>query len=147
MKPNATAAPAGVEEIAREMCERADATFGAAHATDLRYLAARLRALPAAEADEDLADAALRRRLEAYNAKLRDVLARKGYRESCDIPACNCGDEWAHGGYAETRLREIGDLLGLRTQGVTLADAVKRLVEQDDALRAAARPDARRRLA
>ena len=42
-------------------------------------------------------------------ASAESALSRKGYRRSCDIPACNCGDSWAHGGYADTRLREILD--------------------------------------
>jgi len=43
----------------------------------------------------------------------RDVAERAlrmhGYRKSCDIPACNCGDQWHHGGTAERRLREVLD--------------------------------------
>jgi hypothetical protein len=43
----------------------------------------------------------------------RDVAERAlrmhGYRKSCDIPACNCGDQWIHGGTSERRLREVLD--------------------------------------
>lgn len=60
------------------------------------------------------------------------ALERHGYRRSCDIPACNCGDTWAHGGNAATRLREISDALGAWTQGRTLLDAVRTLVDTAD---------------
>lgn len=39
------------------------------------------------------------------------ALLGKGYRKSCDIPACNCGDQWNHGGHANERLREISDAM------------------------------------
>lgn len=39
------------------------------------------------------------------------ALERHGYRRSCNIPACNCGDQWNHGGYAAERLRELADVL------------------------------------
>jgi hypothetical protein len=35
------------------------------------------------------------------------ALQMRGYRKSCDIPACNCGDQWLHGGTAERRLHEV----------------------------------------
>jgi hypothetical protein len=49
--------------------------------------------------------------LERQLATAEGALRSKGYRKSCDIPACNCGDQWNHGGHAEERLREIGDAL------------------------------------
>ena len=56
------------------------------------------------------------------------ALLRKGYRMSCDIPACNCGDQWTHGGHAEMRLTEIREALeqaDARRNGETLlADVV-----------------------
>lgn len=54
----------------------------------------------------------LRSQLTAANEraeKAERILARKGYRKSCDIAACNCGDNWSHGGHAEERLHEIAD--------------------------------------
>ena len=36
-----------------------------------------------------------------------DALTRKGYRQSCDLPACNCGDQWTHGGRAREELAEL----------------------------------------
>jgi hypothetical protein len=68
-------------------------------------------------------------RIEAVQAQLatlteeRDIAERalqsKGYRKECDIPACNCGPQWSHGGRAEERLREISDALPYQN-GVTL---------------------------
>jgi hypothetical protein len=79
--------------------------------------------------------------------KAEDALLRKGYRLSCDIPACNCGDQWNHGGHAEMRLSEIGEALEqavARRNGQTiLADVVHALACLDraeaelEALRAA----------
>lgn len=51
----------------------------------------------------------------------------EGYRR-CDIPACNCGS-W-HGGNAYIRLSEIADVLEDRTQGTTILDAVKALLQK-----------------
>ncbi len=48
----------------------------------------------------------------------------------CDIPACNC-NSW-HGGHAHTRLREISDALGDRTQGKTILTVVNELVAADE---------------
>jgi len=64
--------------------------------------------------------------LRAALADAESALTRKGYRKSCGIPACNCGDQWNHGGMADERLREIYDELGMEAQGVTILDAVKR---------------------
>lgn len=66
----------------------------------------------------------LQSRLDAAESALR----RKGYRRSCDIPACNCGDQWNHGGHASERLSELSDVI--RENGVTLLDAAKNLVQR-----------------
>lgn len=50
-------------------------------------------------------------RLADENATAEDALLRHGYRKSCDIPACNCGDRWNHGGHAADRLHEISAAL------------------------------------
>lgn len=68
-------------------------------------------------------------------AELESILERKGYRKSCDIPACNCGDTWNHGGHAEDRLREIADEVW--ENGVTTLDSIKRLKSQLDAAKEA----------
>lgn len=71
------------------------------------------------------------------------ALLRRGYRKSCDTPACNCGDQWNHGGHAEQRLAEFGDELrvaGIETNGVTLLNALRSLI----AALAEARKDAER---
>lgn len=74
--------------------------------------------------DHEAELAALRERAERAEA----ALLRKGYRMSCDIPACNCGGQWTHGGHAEMRLTEIREALeqaGARRNGETLlADVV-----------------------
>lgn len=51
--------------------------------------------------------ATLQRDLKTAERALRS----EGYRKSCDIAACNCGDQWHHGGYANERLREISEAL------------------------------------
>ena len=72
---------------------------------------------------------------ETERDRLKDILQRKGYRESCDIPVCNCGDQWTHGGDAETRLSEIYDELYPLTNGKVALDAIKQLkAERDDAV-------------
>ena len=73
-----------------------------------------------------LACAETARRLEVAER----ALLHHGYRKSCDIPACNCGDQWLHGGNAAQRLSEIDGVLrdeGL-TQGKTILNAVKELL-------------------
>jgi hypothetical protein len=72
-----------------------------------------------AEAQRDAAE-----RLAAAEHRLTSA----GYRRSCDIPACNCGDSWTHGGHANERLREISEALGERTQGRTILAAVQDLI-------------------
>jgi hypothetical protein len=59
------------------------------------------------------------------------ALQAHGYRKSCDIPACNCGEQWMHGGRAEARLQEILDALGV-LQGKTMLAAVESLVAWRD---------------
>lgn len=59
-----------------------------------------------------------------------DALRRHGYRESCDIPACNCGDQWNHGGHAAERLRELADVL--YENGKTPLQVAKGLVDRLD---------------
>ena len=75
---------------------------------------------------------------EARCALAERALISKGYYQSCDIPACNCGDQWTHGGHAEARLREISDALPYENgktllqqvpQLATLTEAVKGYVE------------------
>jgi hypothetical protein len=61
-------------------------------------------------------------------AAAEDALLRKGYRRSCDIPACNCGDQWAHGGHAEERLHELSETAGELTQGKTLLTVLRELI-------------------
>ena len=61
------------------------------------------------------------------------ALYRHGYRPECDIPACNCGRQWSHGGNAATRLSEISYALGGRQNGRTLLAAIEELVAKDDA--------------
>lgn len=64
-------------------------------------------------------------RLTAELKAAEDAMHMKGYQKSCDIQACNCGDQWNHGGNADERLRELRDELD--TNGVTILDAVKAL--------------------
>lgn len=72
---------------------------------------------------EKLAEVA-RERDEAERA-----LRHHGYRKSCDIPACNCGDQWHHGGYAVERLLEIGEALPY-VNGKTILMTVKEMCQQ-----------------
>lgn len=65
-----------------------------------------------------------------------DSLRRKGYRKSCDILACNCGDQWNHGGLADERLREIRDALPYVT-GKTILARVEDIVAEVTRLRTA----------
>ena len=64
--------------------------------------------------------------IDALKEKLdtaESALLRKGYQKSCDIPACNCGDQWHHGGHAEARLREFREAFdqeGIDRNGKTL---------------------------
>ena len=73
-------------------------------------------------------DEGLRERLEVAER----ALLRHGYRSECDIPACNCGRQWSHGGNAATRLSEISHALGGRQNGRTLLAAIEELVAKDD---------------
>jgi polyhydroxyalkanoate synthesis regulator phasin len=66
--------------------------------------------------------------LRAEVERLKGILQRKGYREACSIPACNCGEHsWNHGEHADERLREIRDALDDDCQGKTLLGAVTAL--------------------
>lgn len=51
------------------------------------------------------------------------ALLRHGYRKSCDIAACNCGDQWSHGGHAERLCGELKDMID--DLKVLLTDAKK----------------------
>lgn len=92
--------------------------------------------------DTVLEFACLEQELNKEIARLRGRVERAeyrleadGYRERCDIPACNCGDQWAHGGYAHQRLREISDALEGRDNGATILAAVEQLMRDERALR------------
>lgn len=75
---------------------------------------------------------------EAAIAELRErldiaerALLGHGYRKSCGIAACNCGDQWNHGGRARERLDEIDDATRDYYQnGETLLARVKRIVAE-----------------
>lgn len=62
------------------------------------------------------------------------ALYRHGYKQSCDIPACNCGDQWNHGGHAAERLREISDALPFEN-GKTILQRVQQLQSENARLR------------
>ena len=71
----------------------------------------------------------LRAALEAAEYALRS----KGYRKSCEISACNCGDQWSHGGNAEARLRELSSELHgspVDMNGKTLLAGLTELIER-----------------
>jgi hypothetical protein len=77
---------------------------------------------------------ALRARLVQVEGNLsvaEDALLRHGYRKSCSIAACNCGDQWSHGGSARERLTEIGeafDSAGIDRNGKTLLQATNETI-------------------
>lgn len=64
---------------------------------------------------------------EHTKEELLDFIESRGYRR-CDILACNCNS--FHRGHAETRLRELSELLGNRVQGRTLLEAVGDLLNE-----------------
>jgi len=73
------------------------------------------------------------RRLHAELATAEYALRSKGYRKSCDISACNCGDQWSHGGNADARLRELSSELHrspVDMNGKTLLAGLSELVER-----------------
>lgn len=115
-------------ETANELCEAimAMARKDYARIAELEAECARLTterdAAQAAMVDGALREAALLARAERAERFISD----EGYRR-CDIPACNC--PYWHGGNASNRLREISEVLGDRTQGVTILNAVRALVE------------------
>jgi uncharacterized small protein (DUF1192 family) len=85
----------------------------------------------------DVADpaAAELRRLHAELATAEYALRSKGYRKSCDISACNCGDQWSHGGNADARLRELSSELHgspVDMNGKTLLAGLSELVERTE---------------
>jgi hypothetical protein len=89
-----------------------------------------------------LVEAYARLAVEQNTAELRAELAAaeyalrsKGYRKSCEISACNCGDQWSHGGNAEARLRELSSELHgspVDMNGKTLLAGLSELVERAD---------------
>jgi histidine ammonia-lyase len=72
--------------------------------------------------------------MQARAEAVETALRRHGYRRSCDSPACNCGDQWTHGGHAARRLTEVAEVLGERTQGRTILAAVQTLLDEHGAL-------------
>lgn len=66
------------------------------------------------------------------------ALRSKGYRKECDIPACNCGPQWNHGGHADQRLREISDALPY-VNGATILQRVKQQAKEIETMREALR--------
>jgi hypothetical protein len=72
-------------------------------------------------------------RMRAAESALRS----HGYRKSCDIPACNCGDQWAHGGNASQRLQEISEVV--EHNGKTILEAVEEIVAKNTQLEAEAK--------
>ena len=72
---------------------------------------------------EELAEADVLDRLE----KAENRLISEGYSRECNIPACNCGNRWAHGGRALRQLSAIADIVP--HDGVSLLDAVQKLVD------------------
>lgn len=76
-----------------------------------------------------------------------DALLRRGYRKSCDIPACNCGDQWTHGGHANARLYEVSEALmqaDCRRNGETILADVVHVCAENERLKAIAAHDAKR---
>lgn len=66
---------------------------------------------------------------EEENKRLADFIRDRGYVR-CDIPACNCSS--FHRGHSETRLTEIYEALGERTNGANALDAINTLITQLD---------------
>jgi len=76
-----------------------------------------------------------RAELKAELAAAEYALRSKGYRKSCDISACNCGDQWSHGGNADARLRELSSELHgspVDMNGKTLLAGLSELVERTE---------------
>lgn len=72
--------------------------------------------------------------VEKERDEAESALMRHGYRKSCDIPACNCGDRWNHGGHASERLKEISDEVW--QNGVTTLNSVIALRQRAEAAEA-----------
>ena len=78
--------------------------------------------------------------LLADEKERRDVaeraLEQKGCWKTCMIPACNCGDQWAHGGHADERLSELSYMLEQNApdpNGKTLREELASLITERDA--------------
>lgn len=79
------------------------------------------------DADDEL------RRLHGELAAAEYALRSRGYRKSCEISACNCGDQWSHGGNAEARLRELSSEMNgspVDMSGKTLLAGLTELIER-----------------
>jgi hypothetical protein len=100
-------------------------------------LIARLRAMSRHEHDDATIGDEASDALEAQAEQLEvaeSALIRHGYRKSCDIPACNCGDQWNHGGNAAMRLREFSEeMSGAGFNGGTLLSNLKMLIADKEA--------------
>lgn len=69
--------------------------------------------------------------------KAESALLRHGYRKTCDIPACNCGDQWTHGGHAAERLREFRyeldrDRPSYKNNGKTILQCFRECIASDN---------------
>lgn len=61
------------------------------------------------------------------------ALLAHGYRKSCSIPACNCGDQWNHGGNANARLNEIESATAdYYRNGEILLERIERVIASAD---------------
>lgn len=85
-------------------------------------------------ADHDQAQRAVIDKLQEDLETAERALRSNGYRKDCDIPACNCGPRWNHGGYADQRLREISDALHY-ANGATILQRVEQQAKENEALR------------
>lgn len=72
--------------------------------------------------------------LEAENERIKRILSFRGYRETCDIAACNCGPSWRHGGFVDLRLGEISEELSDITDG-TILEKVQSIRAENEMLR------------
>ena len=69
------------------------------------------------------------REAETARDRAEQALRANGYRKDCDIPACNCGPQWNHGGHANQRLSELSDALPYEN-GKTVLQRAQSLVEK-----------------
>lgn len=98
------------------------------------FLSEMMRATLETERARSLRAEASLKQAESERENAVDALHRKGYRKTCDIPACNCGDQWSHGGHADQRLMEIRYLLESELEveewnGISIKDAIKNVIE------------------